>query len=99
MLTSACTSTSSGRDPSMQQSTAEPGDVQRTLRQEQRRRIRHALQPLAGHLEHAELADRAEPVLHGADDTMRVVLLAFEIEHRVDDVLEHLRARRDCRLS
>ena len=53
--------------------------------------------PRAGHLEHAELADGAEPVLHGAHDAVRVVPLALEVEHRVDDVLERLRARRGCR--
>jgi hypothetical protein len=74
LLTSACTSTSRGRDPSMQHSTADP-DVS------------------AGrHLEHAELADRAEAVLHRADDAMRVMPLTLEIQHRIDDVLERLGA-------
>ena len=68
------------------------GRVGGTLGEEQRRRIGHAFQPLPGHLEHAQLADGAEPVLHRAHDAVRVMLLALEIEHRVDDVLERLRA-------
>src|SRR4029453_451500 len=42
------------------------------------------------HLEHTELADCPEAVLDGADDTMGVVPLTFEIEHRIDDMLERL---------
>ena len=92
MLTSACTSTSSGREPSIAHSTADPGDAVGPLGQEQRRRVGHRLQAGAGHLEHAELADGAEAVLHRAHDAMRVMALAFEVQHRVDDVLERLGA-------
>jgi len=46
----------------------------------------------AGHLEHTELAHRAEAVLDGADDTMRVMTLALEVEDGVHDVLERLRS-------
>ena len=64
----------------------------RALGEEQRRGIGHRPQPGAGHLEHAQLAGRAEPVLDRADDAMRVMPLAFEIEHGVDHVLERLGA-------
>src|SRR4030095_8040095 len=50
------------------------------------------LEPCAGHLEDAELADGAEPVLHGANHTVRMMPLALEVQHRVDHVLEHLGA-------
>src|SRR4029077_14912560 len=40
----------------------------------------------------AELADGAKAVLHRAHDAVRMVALAFEIQHRVDDVLERFRS-------
>ena len=39
-----------------------------------------------------KLVGRTEAVLHGAQQAQRVVPVAFEAEHRVDDVLEHPRA-------
>ncbi len=69
-----------------------PRRIRRPLGQEQLGRIRHRPQAARRHLEHAELADGAEPVLHRADDAVRVVAFAFEVEHRVHDVLEGLGA-------
>jgi hypothetical protein len=63
------------------------------LRQEQRRGIRDRLQTRPGHLEDAQLRDRAEAVLDRAHDPVVLALLALEVEHGVDDVLERLRAR------
>ena len=60
---------------------------------EERRRIGHADEPVAGHLEDAELVRRAEAVLHGAQDPVRAIAVALELEHAVDQVLEHARAR------
>ena len=90
MLTSACTSTSSGRDPSTQHSTADPGAPAAARRETAAEGLGTALSPLTGHLEHAQLADRAEAVLDRAHDAVGVMLLALEIQHRVDDVLERL---------
>ena len=45
-----------------------------------------------GHLEDADLVRRAEPVLRRAQQTQRRVALAFEVDDRVDQVLERLRA-------
>src|SRR2546425_6914188 len=42
------------------------GDVGRAAGEERRRRVRDWQEPAPGHLEHADLVDRAEPVLHGA---------------------------------
>ena len=67
-----------------------PRRVGGALGQKQLRRIGHRSQALARHLEDAQLADGAEAILHGTDDTVRVVTLAFEVEHGVDDVLERL---------
>ncbi len=67
------------------------GDLLAVLRQEQRRRIGHLAQALLGHREHAELVDRAEAVLERAHQAEARVRVALEVEHRVDDVLEHAR--------
>ena len=53
--------------------------------------------PAAGHLEDGELVGRAEPVLRRAQHAVGVVAVAFELEHAVDEVLEHARARRPSR--
>ncbi len=90
MLASACTSTRIGREPSTEHRTADPGVALRPLGQEKRRRIGHRLEAAAGHLEHAQLADRTKAILHRPHDPMRVMALAFEVEHGVDDVLERL---------
>ena len=43
------------------------------------------------HLEYADLVGRAEPVLHGAQNAELMSALAFEIEHRVDHMLDNPR--------
>ena len=91
--TSAWISTSIGRVPSCVTMTHEPATSVAVLRQKQRRRIGHALQALLRHREHAELVHRAEAVLERADQAEARVRIALEIEHRVDHVLEHARAR------
>ena len=45
------------------------------------------------HFEDADLVSRPEAVLHGAEDTELVAALALEIEHGIDHVLDHARAR------
>ena len=67
-------------------------DLARQRLAEELRRIGHADEPVAGHLEDAELVRRAEAVLRRAQDAMRVVAVALELEHAVDEVLEHARA-------
>ena len=71
---------------------AEPGDRLGVLRQEQRRRIGDALQAALGHREHAELVGGAEAVLDRAHEAEARMRVAFEVEHGVDDVLQHARA-------
>ena len=56
-------------------------------------RVGDADEPLAGHLEDAELVRRAEAVLRRAQDAVGVVAVALELEHAVDEMLEHARAR------
>ena len=76
--------------PSSAQATAAPTSP--SLWPKTRRGIRDALEPGAGHLEDAELVRRAEAVLRGAQHAVRVVAVALELEHAVDEVLEHARA-------
>ena len=48
--------------------------------------------PALVHLEAADLVGRAEPVLQPAHHPQRGVLVALEVQHHVDQVLEHPRA-------
>ncbi len=76
----------------MQQTTAEPGVPDARSDRNSLRGIRNRAEASAGHLEDAELAHGAEPVLHSAHDAMRMMAFAFEVQHRVDHVLEHFGA-------
>ena len=90
-LVSACTSTTIGRCPSIVGTTAEPGDAGAAVGEEQRRRVGHADQPGAGHLEQAEFVGGPEPMLGRPQQPQGVVAIALELQHGVDDVLEHAR--------
>ena len=48
---------------------------------------------MVGHREDAEFVHRSETVLEGADEAEVRVGVPFEVEHRVDDVLENARTR------
>ena len=90
--TSAWISTSIGRVPSTPAKTAEPGLDAVTVAEEQLGRVGHLAQAFGCHLEHADLVGGAEAVLDGAQDAEGVAAVAFEVEHGVDHVLDHLRA-------
>ena len=60
-------------------------------RQENRRRVAHLAQPLLAHVEERELTHRAEAVLGGAHVAKTARRVAFEIQHRVDQVFERAR--------
>ena len=60
--------------------------------QEQRRRVRDAVQPGRRHLEQTEFVRRAEAVLGRAEQPECVMTVALELQHGVDDVFEHPRA-------
>ena len=89
--TSACSSTSSGRRPS--RVTVDDAARRRRAgaRQEDRRRIAHFAQSLLAHVEERQFAHRAEAVLGGAHVAEAAGRIAFEVQHRVDQVLEHAR--------
>ena len=59
--------------------------------QEDGTRVAHPFEPLVGHGEHADLVDCAEAVLDGAHQAKAAVRVAFKVEHRVHDVLQHTR--------
>ena len=69
------------------------GDRFGVLRQKQRRRIRHAFEPLLGHRKYAEFIYGAKPILNGANQPEARMRIAFEVKHGVDDVFEHAWAR------
>ena len=63
------------------------------LGQEQRGGIGDLAQAAAGHLEHADLVGRPEPVLHRPQDAEEMGAFALEGEHGVDHVLDDARPR------
>ncbi len=67
-------------------------DLARLAAAEELGRIGDADEAGAGHLEDADLVRRAEAVLGRAQDAVRAVAVALELEHAVDEVLEHARA-------
>ena len=60
-------------------------------REEDRRGVRHLAQALVAHREHAELVDRAEAVLEGAQHAEARTGIALEIQHGIHHVLQHAR--------
>ena len=88
VVTSAWTSTSSGREPSIAHSTTLPGRAGR-LGDEPRRGVEHLDQAVVAHLEHAGLVGRPEAVLDRAHRPVGPLPLALELQHAVDQVLEH----------
>ena len=68
------------------------GRARGALGEKRGRRVRHLDETALRHLEHAHLVRRAEAVLHRAQHAQRVRAVALEVEHRVDEVLEHARA-------
>ena len=90
--TSDWISISSGRVPSSTQVTAAPTSPG-SLRPKSAEGSGTPTSPVAGHLEDGELVRRAEPVLRRAQHPVGVVAVALELEHAVDEMLEHARAR------
>src|SRR6266550_2290904 len=65
--------------------------TERAILQKCAARVADLVHAAIAHFEHAALVGRAEAVLLAAQDTEAVVTLTFEVEHSVDDVLEHAR--------
>ena len=89
--TSAWTSTSSGRVPSID-GEHDRARRARRLADEPRARVEHLDQAARAHLEHAALVRRAEAVLQRAQRPVGPLALALELQDAVDEVLEHARA-------
>ena len=89
-LASAWISTSSGRVPSIVTATADPGTLTIRSARNASDGLATSIMPLCLHLEDADLGGRAEPVLHAAQQPVGVEGVALQVEHRVDDVLQHL---------
>ena len=90
---SAWISTSTGRLPSMPANTAEPETSRSRSARNSADGFGHLAQPSVAHLEDADFVGRPEAVLHRAKDAELVAAFAFEIQHRIDHVFEHLRTR------
>ena len=89
--TSAWTSPSSGRFPSITTVTAVPGtSVSPRLRNSPDGSGTPSM-PSSTQLEAADLVGRAEPVLDAAQQPQRRVPVALELQHDVDQVLQHPR--------
>ncbi len=86
--TSACTSTSSGREPSIAASTTLPG-ARVASATNLRGGVEHLDEAARAHLEQTGLVRRAEAVLQGAQLAVRPLALALELQHAVDEMLEH----------
>src|SRR6185295_20300451 len=61
-----------------------------TIAEKQFGRIRDLLQSARHHFEDADLVARSKTVLDGAQDAIGEAAVAFEVEHRVDHVLDDL---------
>ncbi len=85
-------STRTGPRPFHAGENAGAGDIALAFGEKQGRWVCDFLEPGVGHLEDADFVGRAEPVLDGAENPELMAALAFEVEHRVDHVLEDARA-------
>ena len=68
-----------------------PGALRR-LADEPRAGVEHLDEAAVAHLEDADVVRRAEAVLQRAQRPVRALALALELQHAVDEVLEHPRA-------
>ena len=71
---------------------AAPGHRLAVRAQENRAGVAHPFQALLRHGEHAHLVDGAKAVLEGADQPVGAVRIALEVQHGIDDMLQHARA-------
>ena len=72
--------------------TAEPSGVWPRWGEEQSRRVRNLADTVGGLLEAADLIGRAEAVLQPAQHAQARLAVTLEVEHHVDQVLQHARA-------
>ena len=60
------------------------------LTEQQLRGVVHGAEAVLPHLVDAQFGGAAKAVLDAAQDAVEVVLVALELQHRIDDVLQHL---------
>ena len=96
-VTSACTSARIGRRPSRRTLTQVPAHRLVVPGDEEPGGVGDRDDALAGQVEAADLVDRAEAVLHRPHHPEPGAALALEVQHHVDEVLEHPRAGDRCR--
>ena len=61
--------------------------------EEEFRRIAHLSEAILTHLVDAQFSGASESVLDASEDAIHVVLVALELKHGIDDVLQYLRSR------
>ena len=61
------------------------------LREEEFRRVVDGAQPVGVHFVNAEFGRRSEAVFDAAEDAIEIMAVAFELQHAVHDVFQHLR--------
>ncbi len=90
-LVSPWTSTSSGRVPSIVTAIADPAALTMRSARKASDGLVTSTRPALEHLEHAHLGGRAEAVLDRPQQAVGLEAVAFQVEHRIDDVLQHAR--------
>src|SRR5690606_21198979 len=70
-----------------------PADVVAAFGEEDFARIAHFPESILAHLEHSDLIRGAKPILDTANDSVGMVAIPLEVQHRVDHVLENTRTR------
>ena len=79
--------------PSRPANTALPGELALRSPRKSAEGFATSVRPVPRHFEDADLVSRAETVLHGAQHAEVMAALAFEIEDRVEQMLERFRTR------
>ena len=62
------------------------------LREEEFRRVVDRAQTVGVHFVNTQLGRRAEAVFDAAEDAIEIMAVAFELQHAVHNVLQHLRS-------
>ncbi len=70
---------------------AEPGTLTMRSARNSLGRVGHFDHPVLAHFEHPHLRSSAKAVFHRAQQAVGLVAVAFQVDHRVNDMLEHAR--------
>jgi hypothetical protein len=68
------------------------GHIHHAFGQEHLRWVGHFGHAVLAHFKHTHLRGGPKAVLHRAQQAVRLVAVAFQVEHRIDNMLQHARA-------